>query len=420
MKTVVFSKDFILVATGQIISIFGNQILRYALPLYLLNQTGSPALFGTILAISFVPMLIMFRIGGIIADRVNKRNIMVILDFGTAAVILGFYLLSGRVDIVPLMAVTMIMLFGIQGAYQPAVKASIPALVQRRHMMKANSVVDMINSVASMAGPVAGGLLFSVFGLLPILYVSMGCFLAAAVMEIFIHIPFERRESKANIIATGMYDLKESFRFMFGDEPVLWKISLIFSSSNLLLTSLVLIALPVIITQSLGFAPDAAYRLYGYSQGVVAAGAIAGGLLAGVLSGRLKPKSSPLLLIGSSLCVAMAGVALQTMSGSPAVTYVVLILCCGLLLTLHTLFQIQMLTVLQVLTPQELTGKVIACFMCVVMCTTPLGQFVYGMAFDRVGSLTYIPFYAAASVMMVIVIFTRRVFYGIGDSGERE
>ena len=43
-----FSKDFLFVVIGQIISLFGNQILRYALPLYLLNQTGSSALFGTI------------------------------------------------------------------------------------------------------------------------------------------------------------------------------------------------------------------------------------------------------------------------------------------------------------------------------------------------------------------------------------
>ena len=79
--TSAFSKDFILMAIGQIISLFGNQILRFALPLYLLNQTGSSALFGTISAISFIPMILLFPIGGIIADRVNKRNIMVILDF---------------------------------------------------------------------------------------------------------------------------------------------------------------------------------------------------------------------------------------------------------------------------------------------------------------------------------------------------
>lgn len=96
MKTTQFSKDFILIAIGQIISIFGNQILRYALPLYLLNQTGSSALFGTVMALSFVPMILLFPIGGIIADRLNKRNIMVVLDFSTAILIFLFYVFRGK------------------------------------------------------------------------------------------------------------------------------------------------------------------------------------------------------------------------------------------------------------------------------------------------------------------------------------
>lgn len=411
-KNTILAKDFIFVVIGQIISIFGNQILRYALPLYLLNQTGSAVLFGTILAVSFIPMILLFPVGGIIADRVNKRNIMVVLDFGTAILIFLFYLLTGKIDIVPLMAMTMIMLYGIQGAYQPAVKASVPVLVAPEHIMRANSVVDMINSVASMAGPVIGGLLFSVLGLTPILYVSMGCFFAAAVMEMFICIPFARRKTTGNIVATGLGDLKESFRFMFRGRPVIWKISLIFASSNLLLTSLILIALPVLITQRLGFAVDTANRLYGYAQGVVAAGAVLGGLLAGTLSKKLKAKASPLLLIGCSLSVLLGGIALQTLS-VPMEIYIILIVGCGLLLTLHTLFQIQMMTYLQLLTPEDLIGKVISCFMCVVMCTIPLGQFIYGFVFEHIGSSTYLPFYAVALIMIGISVFSRRIFYGI-------
>ncbi|QQO11390.1 MFS transporter [Breznakiella homolactica] len=417
-RKAIFSKDFILVAIGQVISIFGNQILRYALPLYLLNQTGSAALFGTILAVSFIPMIVLFPVGGIIADRVNKRNIMVILDFCTAILIFLFYLLAGRLDIVPLMAVTMIILYGIQGAYQPAVKASVPVLVETDHIMKANSVVDMINSIASMAGPVIGGLLFSVFGLVPILYVSIGCFLGSAAMEIFIRIPFEKRESTGNIFVTGFADLKESFSFMFKKKPVLWKAALIFASTNLLLTSLILIGLPVIITQRLGFAPDTASRLYGYAQGVIAAGAILGGLLAGMFSNKLNSAASPVLLIGCSLSVIISGASLQVLN-APMGIYIILLTGGGLLLTLHTLFQIQMMTYLQLLTPKHLIGKVISCFMCLVMCTSPLGQFIYGIVFEHIGRDIYLPFYAAGLTMTGITIFTRKVFCGAGGLTEQ-
>ena len=411
-ENTIFSKDFILVAIGRTVSAFGNQILRYALPLYLLIQTGSSSLFGSILAVSFIPMILLFPIGGIIADRLNKRNIMLVLDLCTAVLITLFCLLSGKVAVVPLMAVTMIILYGLDGADRPAVKASVPALVDARHIMKANSVIDMVDSTAGMAGPVTGGILFAAFGLTPVLYISIGCFLASVVMDAFIRIPFEKREKTGGVLATGLSDLKESFRFMLRERPVLWKISLLFAASNLLLTSLLLIGLPVIITQRLGFAPDAANRLYGYAQGVFAAGAILGGFLAGALSGRLKSKTAPVLLTGCALCVIIGGAALQ-MLGAAIASYFVLIISCGLLLTIHTVFQIQMMTYLQILTPKDLVGKVISCFMCVVMCTMPLGQVVYGFAFEHIGGLAYLLFYAAGLIMTGVSLLTRRVFRGI-------
>ena len=413
----ILSKDFILVAIGRIVSAFGNQILRYALPLYLLIQTGSSALFGSILAAAFIPMILMFPIGGIIADRLNKRNIMLVLDFCTAILISLFCLLSGKTDIVPLMAITMIILYGLDGADRPTVKASIPALVGEKHIMKANSIIDMVDSTASMAGPVTGGLLFAAFGLMPILYISIGCFFASVVMDIFIHIPFEKRATTGNIFATGMNDLKASFRFMLRTQPVLWKISLVFAASNLLLTSLILIGLPVIVTQRLGFAPDIATRLYGYAQGVLAAGAILGGFLAGVLSGKLKSKAGSILLMGCSLCIIVVGATLQIFTAS-MVNYIVLIVGCGALLTIHTIFQIQMMTYLQILTPKDLVGKIISCFMLVVMGTMPLGQVIYGFAFEHMGRSIYILFYVAGFIMVGIGILTRRIFYGIDDQIE--
>ena len=408
----IFSKNFILVAIGRVVSAFGNQILRYALPLYLLIQTGSSALFGSILAIAFIPMILLFPIGGIIADRLNKRNIMLVLDFCTAVLISLFCFLSGKVDIVPLMAVTMIILYGFDGADRPAVKASIPALVGEKDMMKANSVIDMVDSTAGMAGPVIGGILLASFGLMPILYISVGCFFASVVMDIFIRIPFEKRAMNKNIFAIGISDLKESFCFMIKGQPVLWKTSLVFGVSNLLLTSLILIGLPVIITQRLGFEPDIANRLYGYAQGIFAAGAILGGFIASILSNKLKSKAGTYLLVGCSLCVIAGGFALQVLSSS-MIAYLILIGSCGLLLTIHTVFQIQMVTYLQLLTPKDLTGKVISCFMCIVMCTMPLGQVIYGFAFEHIGLNVHLLFYAAGFIMIGISVFARRIFYGI-------
>ncbi len=51
--------------------------------------------------------------------------------------------------------------------------------------------------------------------------------------------------------------------------------------------------------------------------------------------------------------------------------------------------------------------------MCICMCTNPLGQFLYGIVFEKIESSTYLPFYMAALIMFGISVFTRRMFYGM-------
>ncbi|MEG2110915.1 MAG: MFS transporter, partial [Anaerovoracaceae bacterium] len=148
----IFSKDFTLVVIGQIISLFGNGILRFALPLYLLRETNSPTLFGIVTACSFLPMIVLSFLGGILADRVNKRNIMVALDFTTAAIILALYVALDNIPLVPLLIVVLMLLYGISGAYQPAVQASIPALVEGEKIMTASAIVNQIGALASLLG----------------------------------------------------------------------------------------------------------------------------------------------------------------------------------------------------------------------------------------------------------------------------
>ncbi|MCD8263538.1 MAG: MFS transporter [Tannerellaceae bacterium] len=199
------------------------------------------------------------------------------------------------------------------------------------------------------------------------------------------------------------------------EKPVLWRVSVIFSGVGLLLTSLILIALPVLITQRLGFAPDTANRLYGYALGVVAGGAIVGGILAGVLAAKLKPQTIPFILIGCAFAVLAGGVALQLLT-NPMFIYVVLIAGAGLLVALSTLFQIQLMSYIQLLTPKELVGKVISFVICICMCLLPVGQFIYDFVFEMTGHAAYIPFYVAGATMLAVTLFTRPVFAGIETS----
>lgn len=157
MNHKLLGKDFALAVAGQIVSLFGNAILRFSLPLFLLRETGSSALFGMVTACSLLPMILLSLLGGVLADRVNKRNIMVFLDFSTAGIIAGFYFLVGEAPTIPLFIVTLMLLYGISGTYQPAVQASIPVLVAKDHLLTASAVVNQIGSLASLVGPVTGG-----------------------------------------------------------------------------------------------------------------------------------------------------------------------------------------------------------------------------------------------------------------------
>lgn len=407
-----FSKYFIMVVIGQIISLFGNQILRYALPLYLLDKTASSALFGTISACSFIPMVLLFPIGGIIADRVNKRNVMVILDFSTSLLVVLFYFLEQRTDIVILMAVTMMILYAIQGVYQPTVNAAIPALVDQSHIMQANSIVDVVSSLANMLGPVLGGLLFSFLGLNAILYISAICFFLSAILEVFIHIPFTKQMSDITGVKDVFDDLQTSFRFITKEQPVIWKLSAVYALCCLLLTSLMNISVPVIITQKLNFPTSVANRLYGYAEGVIAVGSIAGGLLAGVLAKKLTPKAIRRLTLGCAFSMLVCGLTLQFIHFT-IIVYILLMVSCGILMTLSSLFQIQMMTYIQLLTPNHQIGKVISCVICICMCANPIGSFFYGIVFEHIGTLTFLPFYIAACIVLAVVVIFGKSFSNI-------
>ncbi|MDE7211550.1 MAG: MFS transporter, partial [Lachnospiraceae bacterium] len=215
-----FRRDYTMVVIGQIISLFGNAILRFALPLYLLRETNSSSLFGAVTACSFIPLVIFSLFGGVIADRKNKRNIMVALDFSTAAVILIFSLALGKIPLVPLMIAVLMVLYGISGIYQPAVQASIPFITQREMLMQGNAVINMVSTLAGLLGPIIGGVLFGAFGIMPILFISIFCFLISAVMEIFIHIPFQKNLDGKSIFQSVRSDLSESFQFVKNEKPI--------------------------------------------------------------------------------------------------------------------------------------------------------------------------------------------------------
>lgn len=409
MNQKLFSKDFTLVVIGQIISLFGNATIRFALPLYLLNLTGSSALYGTVTACAFIPAILLSPVGGIVADRVNKRNVMVILDFFTAAVILTFSLLMNGGNLILLLTVTLMLLYGIAGAYQPSVQASIPALINPDHFMAANSIINTISSFASLIGPVLGGVLYSAYGLEPILWVCVACFTLSAVMEIFIQIPFQKPASDCGIFKTARTDFAESIRFIRSEKPVIGKTLLVICGMNLFLSAMIMVALPYLVTEVLVLEASQANKLYGFAEGTLAAGGLAGGIGAGIFANKLAIRKSGNLVTACAVCVFPIGAALILFS-SGIINYLVITICCFAIMVFSTIFTVQMMSFIQTETPQNLIGKVIAVILTVSMSAQPLGNAFYGVLFELCHGYEYVAVLFSGVVSLIIAVNTRNVF----------
>jgi MFS family permease len=141
MKQTLFNRNFILLVLGQISSLFGNTILRFALSMYILEVTRSATIFASLLAFSIVPTILLSSFGGILADRANRRNIMVALDSISGITVLIFCFILSKSNAVPAIGVVLVIL-SILGAFEsPTVQACVPQMQEGDNVIRANAVI---------------------------------------------------------------------------------------------------------------------------------------------------------------------------------------------------------------------------------------------------------------------------------------
>lgn len=406
MKKTIFNKNFILVIIGQIISLFGNTMLRFALPLYTLQETGSAVIFGSILAIAMIPTILLSPFGGMLADRVSKKWIMVILDIITALVtfvfIINIHSISNVVVVVTILLVTLSI---IQSFYQPAVQSSIPLIVEREKILEANAVVSLVNSLATLLGPVLGGIFFGYFGIIPLTIVSSICFIFAAILELFISIKHIPQEKTGNLVEMIKSDFKVSMNFILKEKPVMFKTLLLATGINLVLSAMILVGYPIFITMKLGLSS----QMYGLCEGILAAGAIAGGLSVGIISKKISLDKFYLTLVFAS--VLLIPIAIPFMFElSVSTSYIIFCIAGFLIMSMSTIFSIRLMSFMQEQTPEHLLGKVISYVLTLAMFALPIGQFIYGYLYnefiDHIGIIIII----GALVSLVISLGAKKTF----------
>ncbi|WP_080799904.1 MFS transporter [Arabiibacter massiliensis] len=397
--------SFVSVIFSQIASLFGNAVLRFALPLYVLNVTGSAALMGAVTAVAWLPYLVLTPIGGVAADRVNKRRIMAVLD-AIMAVTCGAYLaLDGVIDLIGMSICALIILWAVQSIYQPTVQSAVPFIVPRESIVRATAIVSQISALSGLVGPVIGGLVFGFFGLEPVVAVSGVAFAVSTLLIVaFVRIPHTRVERSQGIVRTVAGDIAESFAFLRRDRPVILKVIVLVAGINVSVSAFIIIGAPVTVTQILGL-PN---QYMGFAEGALALGGLAGGILVGVLAKRLSLRQAPVFLFVAGLT--MLPVALVLAGALPTMAaYGVLVASLFACMACATIFSIQAISFIQLETPPHLVGKVIALAMALANCAQPVGQLVYGGLFDALRSNLVPVALGTGAVALVIAVVTYRV-----------
>lgn len=399
-------KDFYLMVIGQVISILGSALLRFALSLYILDITGRADIYALLFAISNIPLLLS-PLGGAIADRFNRQKLMVIFDFTSSAIIFLYFLLMARdLPIIPLTGTVMVVLSVISSMYAPAVTASIPLLVEERRLEGANGMVNGVQALSNVAAPIIGGVCYGIFGVNTLVLISGTAFFCSAVLELFIRIPFVKRSFSGPVVPAIAADLKEGITYVV-KKPMIRKSMILAALLNMVLTPFFVVGGPIILKNAM-HSTDA---MYGIGMGSINFATILGALAIGLTAGKLHMKTLyRLLLTIAALFVPMALSVTPQLAGLGFYPGYLLFLVCSIpVAMIMTIVSIFVITRVQRETPNENLGKVMACITAVSQCTAPLGQLVYGLVFQIFDSDIYLPALFICGAMVLLSWAARKM-----------
>ncbi len=150
---------------GQSVSLIGTWMQMAAQSWLVLTLTGSPTALGVIIALQTLPVLLLGPYGGVVADRVDKRRMMIALQsaMGLQALALAAFTLSGSARIWEIGALAL--LLGLNNAFEnPARQAFMLEMVGSENLRNAVSLNSVIVNVARMIGPAVAGLMIAAAG----------------------------------------------------------------------------------------------------------------------------------------------------------------------------------------------------------------------------------------------------------------
>ncbi|WP_370456648.1 MFS transporter [Thermococcus sp. MAR1] len=276
-------RNFWLYTIGRWISQAGWVIQDVAVPLYVLDQTGSGTMMSVFIMAELIPRLLVNPIAGVIGDRYDRKKLMYGLDIARGVLlfaVIGFNLLG----IYQLLVVQMAM--SVMGAFFSAgIVGMFPDLVEREQLARANSILQSGGQILRILGPILGGLIYAIGGIKLAILINAVSFFGSGLFEILIEYHRETRELSS--IGEVWDDMVEGFRFIKASRAVVLLMSYAVIL-NTLLNPVFTLLVPYMTRVVLGFSAVQ----FGSVGTAATLGALMGNLL---IAGKLRERSENLI-----------------------------------------------------------------------------------------------------------------------------
>ena len=368
--------DFLKLWTGQSVSLFGSQVTRLALPFTaILTLHATPGQMGILGAVQLAPFLLLGLFVGVWVDRLHRRPILIVADIGRAL------LLSA----IPVMALTHtlrieymyavgFLLGTLELFFDVAYMSFLPSLIGREQLVDGNSMLQMSDSVAQVAGPGLGGALVQVLTAPLAILVDALTFLVSAISIVAIGAREDAviKDERRNVWS----ELREGMKLVIGN-PLLRAIGGCTATLNLSANALFTVYM-LYCTGTLGLKP----ALIGAIFAVGGLSTVAGTLLASRAAARFGVGP---MLIASPFVIGLASLLIPLAGGPPLVAILLLIAAQVLFGIGRPIFDINQLSLRQAITPARLQGRVNASMLFIIWGVIPIGSLLGGLLGTTIG-----------------------------------
>ncbi|OFW62025.1 MAG: hypothetical protein A2133_09285 [Actinobacteria bacterium RBG_16_64_13] len=388
------NRNYALWWSGQLVSLTGTWMQDVALGWLVLSLTDSPLALGLAMAIRFLPALLFSLYGGVLADRLPKRQTIIISEVMHLVIALSLALLTST----ELITVTLIyVLAGLRGLVDavegPTRQSFVPEMVEREEVSNAVALNSTLFNGARMVGPAIAAAVFTAFSIATCFYVNAVSFLAVIVALLAMR-PGELHALPRPPRDRSLRQLREGLRYARHTPEVVVILIVMGALGAFGYNFQTLLPL---VTKYVLHAGASTLALLTTSMG---AGSVVAGLVAAY---RGRPSQRLLLVAASCFVVLLAAVGLSDWRAVTA----------GLLFAtgfVGVLFMTAANTRLQLLAPDHLRGRVMGMYVLLFIGTTPVGSYLTGQLAERLGVRTTVLVMAGLCAAGVAVgsIYARR------------